>query len=582
MKRAPDSPSLLTIGTLVALFALPGFAANDRHENVGHMNASSSLVEWQVGVDNDRILLTVTGPGRFVYAKEFPAGKNPSFRVHDNPAKNVDGVYSYELRVVPRISSDVRKRLAEARAAGNDAEIARIQDDAGLTDTIVQSGAFTVVNGSFISSDLIEPSSRPAPSVHATADGSSAGGVRTSSAPIRALDQVIPDDLIVQGSACVGLDCVNNESFGFDTLRLKENNTRIKFDDTSVAAGFPANDWQLTANDSASGGQNKFSIEDVTAAKVPFTVLANAPTASTFISSNGKVGYRTSTPVLDLHVTTSDTPAHRFEQTSAGGFTAQTWDIGANEANFFVRDVTGGSRLPFRIRPGAPTSSIDISASGNVGVGTASPQRKLHLIGPSGSVVTFPTAQIGPQDVALFENNSNINVTLIGGVGSTSTLRFTSDGAATFGLVRYLNASNDLILGTAAVERLRINSAGQIGIGVAPTQPIEHSNGAFLSGGGAWTNASSRAYKQNICNLDSDEARRTLEGLTPVTYAYKLDPDEHHVGFIAEDAPDIVASKDHKGMSAMDVAAVLTKVVKEQQRTIEELTRRIEQLEKKN
>ena len=27
-------------------------------------------------------------------------------------------------------------------------------------------------------------------------------------------DQVIPDDLIVQGSACVGLDCVNNESCG--------------------------------------------------------------------------------------------------------------------------------------------------------------------------------------------------------------------------------------------------------------------------------------------------------------------------------------------------------------------------------
>src|SRR5205085_5224679 len=67
-------------------------------------------------------------------------------------------------------------------------------------------------------------------------------------------DDVIPDDLIVQGSACIGLDCVNNESFGFDTIRLKENNTRIKFDDTSTGAGFPNHDWQLTANDSANGG----------------------------------------------------------------------------------------------------------------------------------------------------------------------------------------------------------------------------------------------------------------------------------------------------------------------------------------
>src|SRR6058998_455115 len=88
--------------------------------------------------------------------------------------------------------------------------------------------------------------------------------------PARA-DNVIPDDLIVQGSTCIGLDCVNNESFGFDTLRMKENNTRIKFDDTSTSAGFPANDWQITANDSASGGASKFSIEDITGARVPFT-----------------------------------------------------------------------------------------------------------------------------------------------------------------------------------------------------------------------------------------------------------------------------------------------------------------------
>src|SRR5882757_6588638 len=91
-------------------------------------------------------------------------------------------------------------------------------------------------------------------------------------------DNVIPDDLIVQGSACIGLDCVNNESFGFDTLRLKENNTRIVFFDTSSLAGFPNNHWQLTANDSANGGLNKFSIENTTAVTVPFTIVGAAPT----------------------------------------------------------------------------------------------------------------------------------------------------------------------------------------------------------------------------------------------------------------------------------------------------------------
>ena len=67
-------------------------------------------------------------------------------------------------------------------------------------------------------------------------------------------DQVINDDLIVTFSECIGNDCVNGESFGFDTLRLKENNLRIKFQDTSNSASFPTNDWQLTANDSSNGG----------------------------------------------------------------------------------------------------------------------------------------------------------------------------------------------------------------------------------------------------------------------------------------------------------------------------------------
>ena len=107
-------------------------------------------------------------------------------------------------------------------------------------------------------------------------------------------DQVIPDDLIVQGSLCVGLDCVNNENFGFSTIRLKENNTRIEFQDTSTSAGFPANDWMITANDSASGGANYLAFDDVTGGKQPFRVTAGAPTASLFVDSTGRIGLRNS------------------------------------------------------------------------------------------------------------------------------------------------------------------------------------------------------------------------------------------------------------------------------------------------
>ena len=82
----------------------------------------------------------------------------------------------------------------------------------------------------------------------------------------------------IQGSLCVGFDCTSSESYGFDTFRLKENNLRIKFEDTSaVRPASPGNDWQLTANASANGGAIQISRSmTFRQAGTPFTVEANA------------------------------------------------------------------------------------------------------------------------------------------------------------------------------------------------------------------------------------------------------------------------------------------------------------------
>ena len=394
---------LISLGCL--LLSTLSFAKPSGPEPVGHLTTSASSVQWMTSaIDHEMVILTVVGPNGAVFHKEFARGSAPSFRLQDLGGRLTDGAYTYELRVVPRISDEVKKQLAAARAEGDDDAAGRIQNAAGINpEALVQSGSLRVINGSFVSSDLDEPASGP------TAAGKTP--VASSVKVIKPLDVVTADDEIIQGSLCVGLDCVNNESFGFDTIRLKENNTRIKFDDTSTSTGFPNHDWQLTANDSASGGANKFSIEDITAATVPFTVTGSAPTNSVFVDSTGRLGLRTATPVLDIHVATSNTPAMRLEQNNSGGFTAQTWDIAGNEANFFVRDVTGGSRLPFRIRPGAPTSSIDINASGNVGVGTASPSERLHALNTADS-----------QTVSMVENASN-------GTNAAAILRAKSDTA---------------------------------------------------------------------------------------------------------------------------------------------------------
>jgi len=285
-----------------------------------------------------------------------------------------DGHYKYELVPFNVVNKMVR---------GED------QSKAGIVSSSAKSlsGTFTVKNGQTV------------------ADQDEQGSTR---------DQVILDDLIVDGSACIGFDCVNGEVFGFDTLRLKENNLRIKFQDTSNSGSFPSNDWEITINDSTNGGANYFGITDVTGGKRPFSVEAGANNHALFVSDNDDIGFGTSTPVVKNHLVDGDTPTVRLEQNGSIGWSPQTWDVAGNEANFFVRDATNGSKLPFRIRPGAPTSSIDIAANGNVGIGTSSPNESLSVVGNSGDTLVQVTENSEAQSGrTLFKMSNNGNAEIV-------------------------------------------------------------------------------------------------------------------------------------------------------------------------
>lgn len=196
-----------------------------------------------------------------------------------------------------------------------------------------------------------------------------------------ATDQQILDDLIVDGSLAVGQDAVNGESFGFNTIILKENNLRIKFWDTSTSASFPTNDWILEANSSSNGGSNHFSILDDDAGTNPFTVEAGAGSNALFLNKNGRLGLGTSNPSTEIHVSDDDTPTLRLEQDGTSGWTKQVWDMGGNESHFFIKDVTNGSKSVFRIKSGAPENSLFVANSGNVGIGNESPVETLDVAG---------------------------------------------------------------------------------------------------------------------------------------------------------------------------------------------------------
>ncbi len=364
MKGKKISFQFVAAAALALLVVAPVLAAP---HSLATVHAGASGIEWQPAVSGVGMVLSVSGPNGFYFRQEFQAGESATFSLYDKVGQvRPAGQYVWELTPVVHPDAATADEIAAARQAGDTGTPgARQKAGKAPAGAQIQSGSFRIAGQSILAGGESEPGA-----------GKPAAPAGNS---LSAKDQVIADDLIVQGSECVGLDCVNNESFGFDTIRLKENNTRIKFEDTSVGT-FPTTDWQLTANDSASGGANKFSIEDVTDAKVPLTITGNAPTNSIFVDSTGRVGLRTSTPVLDLHIATGNTPAIRLEQNNSSGFSAQTWDLAGNESNFFIRDVTGGSKLPFRIVPGAPSNSLYIKNTGDVGIGTASPNRALTVV----------------------------------------------------------------------------------------------------------------------------------------------------------------------------------------------------------
>lgn len=127
--------------------------------------------------------------------------------------------------------------------------------------------------------------------------------------------------------------------------------------------------------------------------------------------------------------------------------------------------------------------------------------------------------------------------------------------------------------GANAGDIFIVKNNGRVGIGKynPNTHPLEfgaQANGAYLAADGTWTTPSSRTFKENIRPLNTQTAIETLQHLAPVTYNYKINPSEHHVGFIAEDVPEIIAEQNRNSVDPMNVTAVLTAVLKEQKKII--------------
>jgi Chaperone of endosialidase len=275
------------------------------------------------------------------------------------------------------------------------------------------------------------------------------------------------------------------------------------------------------------------------------------------------------------------------------------------------------------VKDSSNNTKFVVMDDGFTGIGTATPQNELHL---NLSAAAAGTALYSSNAAMAVSNDSNSVImdgivadntgtsgyraalrgvrargtlaapivpqtndyvfSLIGGVYDGAAVRnpanisFIVDGAVSSNVTPERISFSTSTNGTGyPVERMTVKNNGFVGIGTSnPTHLIQLSGGAY-SDGATWVNASSRALKENIKDLSAGDAMAAFTKLEPVTFNYRADKTQGHVGFIAEDVPALVAMKDRKGLSALDIVGVLTKVVQEQQKTITELTARVNKLQ---
>jgi Chaperone of endosialidase len=318
------------------------------------------------------------------------------------------------------------------------------------------------------------------------------------------------------------------------------------------------------------------------------------------ITGSDRVGINTSNPQGRLHVAGVNWGGNPLRITGdTGNVVGPSLDLDATATsggkNYSIISTGASASVGagcFSIYDNAGAYRLVIASNGNIGIGTNSPDARLDV---NGNAVISGNLSFGAQ------TRQMINLWSTGyGIGvqsGTYYCRSDSDFAWFRGGVHNdntqnpgggarlmaLNGSGDLILsartnpgnnpGLSACRALVdggnvlvINFGGDYAAGVQIV------NGRFVS---------SRSIKDNITTLSLDEAMRSLADLKPVTYRYKTeDENVRHAGFIAEEVPDLVSNPEHTAIGMLDIVALLTRVVQEQQSTITNLTTKVDQLER--
>jgi hypothetical protein len=218
----------------------------------------------------------------------------------------------------------------------------------------------------------------------------------------------------------------------------------------------------------------------------------------------------------------------------------------------------------------APPSAIingTLFVTNNIGIGTNNPQSMLHI--GDGLVGGYRPWMVRGTLVSEDTDNVFFGLKNEGSDRKDAVIAWGDNSDATsLDVFRFIFVGSGGSADGQEIMRLQVN--GTVG-DIRVTGDV-YASGILLT--------SSRELKENIAELSGKEAVETLKKLNPVKFNFKADSNKNrHIGFIAEDVPELVANSDRKTLSPMDIVAVLTQALKEQQNTISTLAEKVKVLE---